>query len=137
LRIPADARVVTGAQEIPTWVLTTVGAPVEAERALTAQGVEVLRLSGDESGRVALPEALQLLGTRGITRVFCEGGPALADALAKADLVDELVLITGRSARGQGDVPALGLSLQDRMDLLDFWAEEQIGPDLFMFWERP
>ncbi len=137
LRIPADARVVTGAQEIPTWVLTTVGAPVEAERALTAQGVEVLRLSGDESGRVALPEALQLLGTRGITRVFCEGGPALADALAKADLVDELVLITGRSARGQGDVPALGLSLQDRMDLLNFWAEEQIGPDLFMFWERP
>ena len=56
----------------------------------------------------AWTEALQLLGTRGITTVFCEGGPGLADALASADLIDELVLITGRSARGQGDVPALG-----------------------------
>ena len=137
LRIPADARVVTGAREIPTWIVTTVDAPVEAEKALTAQGVEVLRVSGDGNGRVVLPEALALLATRGITRVFCEGGPALADALAEADLVDELVLITGRPARGQGDVPALGLALQDRMDLLDFRAEEQIGPDLFMFWERP
>ena len=121
----------------PTWIVTTVAAPIEAGKVLTAQGVEVLRVSADERGRVLLPEALQLLGTRGITRVFCEGGPELADALARADLVDELVLITGRSARGQGDVPALGLALQDRMDLLDCWAEEHIGPDLFMFWERP
>lgn len=137
LRMPADARVVTGAREIPTWIFTTVDAPAEAEKTLTAHGVEVLRVSGDESGRVALPEVLELLGMRGITRVFCEGGPALADALARVDLVDELVLITGRSARGQGDVPALGMALQDRMDLLVSWAEEQIGPDLFMFWERP
>jgi diaminohydroxyphosphoribosylaminopyrimidine deaminase/5-amino-6-(5-phosphoribosylamino)uracil reductase len=137
LRTPPTARVVAGARDIPTWIVTTVDAPIEAEKVLTAQGVEVLRVSADEGGRVLLPEALQLLGTRGITRVFCEGGPELADALAGAALVDELVLITGRSARGQGDVPALGLSLQDRMDLLDCWAEEQIGPDLFMFWERP
>lgn len=137
LRTPPNARVVTGAQEIPTWILTTVDAPLETERALTALGVEVMRVSGDASGRVSLPEALQLLGARGLTQVFCEGGPDLADALAKADLIDDLVLITGRSARGQGDIPALGLQLQDRMDHLELWAEEQIGPDLFMFWERP
>jgi diaminohydroxyphosphoribosylaminopyrimidine deaminase / 5-amino-6-(5-phosphoribosylamino)uracil reductase len=137
LRTPLTSRVVSGAREIPTWIITTVNAPVDTERALTALGVEVMRVSGDESGRVSLPEALQLLGTRGVTQVFCEGGPDLADALAKADLIDDLVLITGRSARGLGDVPALGLSLQDRMDQLALWAEEQIGPDLFMFWERP
>ena len=127
----------TGARQIPTWIVTTVDAPVEAERALVAQGVEVLRVSADASGRVLMPEALQFLGMRGLTQVFCEGGPELADALAKDDLIDELVLITGRSARGQGDVPALGLSLQDRMDHLICRAEEQVGPDLFMFWERP
>ncbi len=137
LRMPPAARVATGAREIPTWIVTTVDAPVEAERALMAQGVEVLRVSADAGGRVLMPEALQLLGTRGLTQVFCEGGPELADALAKDDLIDELVLITGRSARGQGDVPALGLSLQDRMDHLICRAEEQVGPDLFMFWERP
>ncbi|MBB3019902.1 diaminohydroxyphosphoribosylaminopyrimidine deaminase/5-amino-6-(5-phosphoribosylamino)uracil reductase [Microvirga lupini] len=137
LKTPPTARVATGAREIPTWILTTVEASVETERALTAQGVEVLRVSSDGGGRVFLPEALQLLGMRGLTQVFCEGGPELADALAGADLIDDLVLITGRSARGLGDVPALGLQLQDRMEHLALWAEEQIGPDLFMFWERP
>ncbi|KFG68200.1 5-amino-6-(5-phosphoribosylamino)uracil reductase [Microvirga sp. BSC39] len=137
LRTPITSRVAAGAREIPTWILTTVEAPVDAERVLTAQGVEVLRVSSDEAGRVCPPEALGLLGARGVTQVFCEGGPDLADALARVDLIDDLVLITGRSARGEGDVPALGLSLQDRMDNLSLWAEEQIGPDLFMFWERP
>ncbi|MFL5133845.1 MAG: RibD family protein, partial [Microvirga sp.] len=137
LRTPATARIAAGAREIPTWIVTTVDAPVDAERALTALGVEVLRVSADVSGRVSLPEALQLLGARGLTRIFCEGGPELADALAEADLIDDLVLITGRSARGLGDVPALGPALQDRMDHLSLWAEEQIGPDLFMSWERP
>jgi len=137
LRTPAGARLVAGAREVPTWIVTTIDAPVEAERALVARGVEVMRVSANESGQVNLDEALRLLGTRGITTVFCEGGPALADALANADLIDELVLITGRSARGQGDVPALGPALQDRMDALNVRAEEQIGPDLFMFWEKP
>jgi diaminohydroxyphosphoribosylaminopyrimidine deaminase / 5-amino-6-(5-phosphoribosylamino)uracil reductase len=137
LRTSPASRVAAGAREIPTWIVTTVGASVDAERALTALGVEVLRVSANDSGRVALPETLQLLGTRGLTRIFCEGGPELADALAEADLIDDLVLITGRSVRGLGDVPALGPALQDRMDHLSLWAEEQIGPDLFMSWERP
>ncbi|WP_245444241.1 bifunctional diaminohydroxyphosphoribosylaminopyrimidine deaminase/5-amino-6-(5-phosphoribosylamino)uracil reductase RibD [Microvirga sp. KLBC 81] len=137
LRTPLASRLVTGARAIPTWIVTTVEAPIVAEHALVAQGVEVLRVSADQAGHVSLPEALQLLGTRGLTRVFCEGGPGLADALAQADLIDELILITGRSARGQGDVPALGLALQDRMDALDLYADEQVGPDLFMFWEKP
>jgi diaminohydroxyphosphoribosylaminopyrimidine deaminase/5-amino-6-(5-phosphoribosylamino)uracil reductase len=137
LRTPPTARVAAGARDIPTWIVTTVEAPVEAEKALAAQGIEILRVLSDQSGRVSLADALQLLGARGITRVFCEGGPELADALAKASLIDELVLITGRSARGLGDVPALGPSLQERMETLDFMAEEQIGPDLFMFWEKP
>ncbi|WP_262271264.1 bifunctional diaminohydroxyphosphoribosylaminopyrimidine deaminase/5-amino-6-(5-phosphoribosylamino)uracil reductase RibD [Microvirga yunnanensis] len=137
LRTPATARLVESARRIPTWIVTTVDAPAEAERALTARGVEVLRVPADGNGRVHLSEALHLLGTRGLTSVLCEGGPDLADALARADLIDALVLITGRSARGQGDVPALGPALQDRMEFLNPWAEEQLGPDLFMFWERP
>jgi len=137
LRTPLVSRLVAGAREVPTWIVTTVGAPIEAEHALVAQGVEVLRVPADEAGHVSLSEALSLLGTRGLTRVFCEGGPGLADALAQADLIDELILITGRSARGQGDVPALGLALQDRMDALDLYADEQVGSDLFMFWEKP
>jgi diaminohydroxyphosphoribosylaminopyrimidine deaminase / 5-amino-6-(5-phosphoribosylamino)uracil reductase len=137
LRIPATARVVAGAREVPTWIVTTLGAPMDAEKALVEHGVEVLRVPSDATRRVALPDALRSLGARGLTRLFCEGGPDLADALAQADMVDELVLITGRSARGAGDVPALGPGIQEKMDDLILVGEERIGPDLSMRWEKP
>jgi len=137
LRIPLGAKVVAGAREHPTWIVATEAAPVEAERALTAAGVEVLRVPADPEGRVSLPDALRRLAERGLTSLFCEGGPALADALAQQDLVDELVLVTGGSGRGRGDVPALDLALQERMDELRLVGEEQLGSDLFMFWEKP
>jgi diaminohydroxyphosphoribosylaminopyrimidine deaminase/5-amino-6-(5-phosphoribosylamino)uracil reductase len=137
LRTPLTSRLVTGARETPTWIVTTAGAPAEAEKKLVERGAEVLRVAADQSGRVALSDALQLLGSRGLTRIFCEGGPGLADALARADLIDNLVLVTGRSARGQGDVPALGPALQDRMDGLVLIADEQAEKDLIMFWEKP
>ncbi len=137
LRTPLSSRVVTTGRDIPTWIVAGPDAPMESEAALRAQGVEVLRVPSDRNGRVLLPEALQGLGARGLTRVFCEGGPGLADALAGADLIDELVLVTGGSARGRGDVPALGPALQDRMDELILAADEGVGPDLFMTWEKP
>lgn len=137
LRTPVSARVVGSAQEVPTWIVATVEAPIKAERALVERGVEVLRVETGEDGRVSVASALQLLGTRGLTGVFCEGGPELAEALARADLIDNLVLITGRSARGQGDVPALGPALQDRMDEMRLTGDEQVGQDLFMYWEKP
>ncbi|RDI59838.1 bifunctional diaminohydroxyphosphoribosylaminopyrimidine deaminase/5-amino-6-(5-phosphoribosylamino)uracil reductase RibD [Microvirga subterranea] len=136
LRTPPGSRVIGTAGQVPTWIVAATAAPVEAEQELVARGAEVLRVPGDAQGHVALDEMLRLLGARGLTRVFCEGGLALADALAGADLIDELVLITGRSARGRGDVPALGLALQDRMDELRLTGDEQVGPDLFMFWEK-
>ena len=52
----------------------------------------------------------------GSTRFSARAAPVWRMRWRSADLIDELVLITGRSARGQGDVPALGPSLQDRMD---------------------
>lgn len=136
LRTPVSARVIAGSRSIPTWIVATVDAPVEREHALIAAGVEVLRVDRDATGHVDLGAALQLLGTRGLTRVFSEGGPGLADALAKADLIDELILATGGSGKGQGDVPALGPALQDRMDELRLVGDEMLGRDLLMFWER-
>ncbi|MET0745759.1 MAG: bifunctional diaminohydroxyphosphoribosylaminopyrimidine deaminase/5-amino-6-(5-phosphoribosylamino)uracil reductase RibD [Microvirga sp.] len=137
LRLPESARVVADAGRIPTWVVTTPHAPADAERNLSASGIRILRVASDESGRVDPAAMLRCLGEGGLTRILCEGGPDLANALAKADLIDALTLVTGRSARGRGDVPALGPDLQDRMDALRPAGEEQAGPDLFMFWEKP
>jgi diaminohydroxyphosphoribosylaminopyrimidine deaminase/5-amino-6-(5-phosphoribosylamino)uracil reductase len=100
LALSPASRLVATARAIPTWVIATEAAPVPPERVLMEAGVEVMRVSADARGRVDVEEALRLLAARGITRVFCEGGPRLADALAAADLVDEAVILTGPASLG-------------------------------------
>ena len=137
LRTPLESCVVATASEVPTWIIAGVEAPVEAERGLVARGVEVMRVSMDADGRVDVREALDLLGTRGITRLFSEGGPGLGDALAAADLVDVLALSVSRTALGQEGVPALGsrlaASLRNRFTLI---SEEDLGADRLQVFER-
>lgn len=43
-------------------------------------------------GSVVMTRAVDALAQRGLTRILCEGGPALLDELVTADLVDELLL---------------------------------------------
>jgi len=134
LRTSPTAAVVAGAGENPTWIVTADNAPIEAERRLADQGAEVLRVHGD--GEVDLAAALAHLAQRGITRVFCEGGPALADALAAAGLIDEVVLATAQGSLGGSGLPALGANLEvalaSRFRLV---VTEQAGPDRLDFYE--
>jgi diaminohydroxyphosphoribosylaminopyrimidine deaminase/5-amino-6-(5-phosphoribosylamino)uracil reductase len=136
LRAPAESRLVATARDIPTWIVATTAAPVEAERVLVAHGVEVMRVEADSQGRVSLPEALALLATRGITRLFCEGGPRIADALARANLIDDVALLTGEGVTGQGDLPAILPGLAAALRSMRLWSEEQVGSDRFGFYER-
>jgi diaminohydroxyphosphoribosylaminopyrimidine deaminase/5-amino-6-(5-phosphoribosylamino)uracil reductase len=94
-------------------------------------------------GRVDLAAALCALGARGITRLFCEGGPTLAEALAAADLLDEVVLMTGAARllmSSEAPVgaypasrPALAAALRARFRPVD---AEQVGPDRIETFER-
>ncbi len=102
LRTPPTAKLVTAARAVPTWIVTGMTAAQDKEATLGAAGVEVLRVATDGAGRLDLAATLTLLASRGITRVFCEGGPVLADALAGADLVDELVLVDQADAARRG-----------------------------------
>jgi len=137
LRTPPTARIFSDAAQVPCWIVTTVGAPVEAERRLVARGAEVLRVDADAQGRVELLAALQLLALRGITRVFCEGGPALGEALASADLVDELIVATGQGSLSEEGVPALGPSLASAIGrVLVSSGTEILDRDRFESFER-
>lgn len=107
LRLPATARVVATAREVPTWVIAAETAPVEREEQLVAHGVEVMRVSAAGEGRLDLAEALRLLAMRGITRLFSEGGPTVAAELARHDLADEILLSTSPAALGGPGVPAI------------------------------
>jgi diaminohydroxyphosphoribosylaminopyrimidine deaminase/5-amino-6-(5-phosphoribosylamino)uracil reductase len=106
LRIPLDRKLVQTAREIPVWVLTTEGAPAEAEKRLAAAGVQVLRVAAKE-GKVDLAIALRLLGERGITRLLVEGGPVLSAALIRSDFVDEAVVVRSPQALGAEAVDAI------------------------------
>lgn len=137
LSLPLQARLVATARETPTWIVTTEGAPVAPERALVEAGVEVMRVAADASGRVDVAEALRLLAVRGITRVFCEGGPRLAEALADADLVDEAVILTGPATLGAEGLPAIGPGLERALgERFRRVAAEGAGADLIETYER-
>ena len=139
LRLLVASQLVRTAAEVPLWVVAAETAPVERERALVAAGAEVMRVSADAHGHLDLAEALSLLGTRGITRVFSEGGPTVAETLARAGLLDEVVVSTSPKALGQPGVvavrPALAAALADP-DLYRLAETGLIGHDRFEHFVR-
>ena len=79
------------------------------------------------------------LGELGFTRIFCEGGSALAASLIEADLVDEIVGFTAGLAIGAEGLPNIGalglgrLSEAMRYRLTDV---RRVGADVLHVW-RP
>ncbi len=78
-------------------------------------------------GRIDLPQALRVLGALGLTRICSEGGPTLADALARENLVDECLLVTGDCVLGQPGLPAVGPNLAARLASAEFAVAEGIS----------
>jgi diaminohydroxyphosphoribosylaminopyrimidine deaminase/5-amino-6-(5-phosphoribosylamino)uracil reductase len=82
---------------------------------------------------------LDALGAAGLTRVFCEGGGALAASLLGENLVDELVGYTAGLAIGAEGLPAIGamglerLTQAPRFELLESRA---VGVDVMHRWGR-
>ncbi len=84
-------------------------------------------------------DVLQQLGQHGLTRIFCEGGGALAASLLDADLVDELVGFTAGLAIGAEGLPAvgaLGLGTLDAAPRYTLFDTRAIGPDVMHVWQR-
>ena len=136
LRTPPGAQIVRTAGEVPTWIVAAEPAPAEAEHRLVAAGAEVMRV-GARDGRVDVEEALRLLAARGITRVFSEGGPHLAEAMIAADRVDELATATSCQALGEEGFPALGPQLTRALaERFVRVACEDLGPDCLELYER-
>src|SRR5262245_32229543 len=99
-------RLVASARQVPLWIVTAEGAPHDRADALTARGVELLRVT-ERNGTRDLAAVLKLLAGRGITRLMVEAGPILATAFLKADLVDEAVLFRSPITIGPDRIDAL------------------------------
>jgi diaminohydroxyphosphoribosylaminopyrimidine deaminase/5-amino-6-(5-phosphoribosylamino)uracil reductase len=139
LRLPEGSRAASTAGEIPTLVIAGAAAPDEAARRLEDLGVMIERVPLDVEAHVDLHQALRALASRGITRVFSEGGPFVAARLIALKLADEVALITADKPLGRPGVPAL--DAQARAALLDgsrFRPLETMnyGPDTMRLWQR-
>ncbi|MGD0640535.1 MAG: bifunctional diaminohydroxyphosphoribosylaminopyrimidine deaminase/5-amino-6-(5-phosphoribosylamino)uracil reductase RibD [Roseiarcus sp.] len=107
LDLPLRSRLCATAGEFSTLAITTRAAAEEREAALAAKSVETARVDPDSSGRVDLNQALRLLGGRGLTRVFSEGGPRVGARLIALGLADEVVLLTAPKPLARPGLAAL------------------------------
>lgn len=137
LRLPRTSALARTAREIPVWVVAGQEAPPANEAALRALGVEVLRTPGP-GGNLDLHGALALLAQRGVTRLMVEGGPTVAAALVKADLVDEVALFLAPRALGQGidALEGMPLTALTQSPRLVSRAIQMVGDDRIELFER-
>ncbi|MEL6798379.1 MAG: bifunctional diaminohydroxyphosphoribosylaminopyrimidine deaminase/5-amino-6-(5-phosphoribosylamino)uracil reductase RibD [Pseudomonadota bacterium] len=142
LNLPVDGRLVTSVAEGPVWVVhdpARMAGDDPAAAALTAQGVELIEATSDPGGQLNAGSMLRALGARGITRVFCEGGGALAASLLQADLVDRVMGFTAGlmlGAEGRPSLGALGVSQLDEAPRFVLVDTGRVGADVVHVWER-
>jgi diaminohydroxyphosphoribosylaminopyrimidine deaminase/5-amino-6-(5-phosphoribosylamino)uracil reductase len=108
LRIPETAKVVTDGAA-PTVIFATDRAPrAKRERLAARAGVEV-RIAPTENGRVAIRDALAILGARDVQSVLIEGGAEVHAAALAAGVVDRVAFFYApRIAGGAHAVHVVG-----------------------------
>lgn len=90
-------------------------------------------------GQLDAADILQQLGAHGFTRIFCEGGGALAASLLETDLVDTLLGFTAGvviGAEGLPGIGAMGLTRLAAAPRFDLQSTQVIGPDILHTWTR-
>ncbi len=138
LHLPPSAWLATTARDHPTLVIAGEGASIDAAARLIEEGVEVERVA-DNAGHLDLAAVLAFLGARGLTRIFCEGGPRLAAALIAQNFADEVMLLRSENMLGERGVPALDPA--SRAALIDAGCYRlsetgRIGADTYFRYER-
>ncbi|MFL9826898.1 bifunctional diaminohydroxyphosphoribosylaminopyrimidine deaminase/5-amino-6-(5-phosphoribosylamino)uracil reductase RibD [Rhodoplanes sp. SY1] len=133
LRLPLASRLVTTARETPLWIVTRPDAPADAAARLRDAGARLIHVAPADTGPGVDPAAaLRALGGLGITRLLVEGGPTVAAALLRADLIDAAVLLHGPQVIGPDGIdPLEGVSLAALTAgrALTLQATAMLGPD--------
>ncbi|MGA3303613.1 MAG: bifunctional diaminohydroxyphosphoribosylaminopyrimidine deaminase/5-amino-6-(5-phosphoribosylamino)uracil reductase RibD [Methylovirgula sp.] len=139
LRLSPTSRLAATAGAHPTLLVASETAPDEAASRLLDCGVEIIRVAAGADGRIDLASALAALAKRGLTRIFCEGGPHLAAALLKENFADEVMLLTSAKNLAAQRLPALDpenrARLEDKADY-ELVEDRMIGTDRLRRYER-
>lgn len=135
LRLPATGRLARSARINPVWVCHSADAPVP--EALQDIGLTLVPCATDPVGRVDIHQALQQLATRGLTRIFCEGGGTLAASLIAAGQADAIVAFSAGRVFGANGTAGVGL-LDGGPTLLEpdyvLTSVQVVGSDAMHIW---
>ena len=138
LDLPLMGQLARTAKEIPLILCHGADADPTLVRTWADLGAVMLRCRA--RGMHLDPEdILAQLGGHGLTRIFCEGGSALAASLIEADLVDQLIGFTAGltiGAEGLPSVGALGLSQLAQARRFTLKESRAVGPDVLSIWIR-
>ena len=139
LHLPLTANLVSGARDVPTWLVTRPGNDHARIDTLRQCGVEVIEVPVDKDGVIDLAAAMRALGDRGLTRVLVEGGARLGAGLLRADLVDRLAWFRApRLMGGDGLAMAVSFGVDRLADTPRFTRLAAIpcGDDLFESYKK-
>lgn len=139
LDLPLMSQLATSARAVP--LILCHGPDADAALAEAWDGIGAgRRVCAVKAGQIDPADMMAQLARAGLTRIFCEGGGALAASLLEADLVDELVGFTAGlviGAEGLPAVGALGLGHLANAPRFDLVSAEPVGGDVLHRWRRP
>lgn len=137
-RLPTSSQLVQTCREVPLLLLVGEQAPEAATAALRQAGATVAKIVSTANGsRLCPAAAMDLLASRGVQRVFLEGGSRLMGSFFEADLVDQLTAVIAPIILGGDTAPApvhggfAARQVADAIRLEDVLVE-MVGPDAVM-----
>ncbi|HEY9038785.1 MAG TPA: bifunctional diaminohydroxyphosphoribosylaminopyrimidine deaminase/5-amino-6-(5-phosphoribosylamino)uracil reductase RibD [Roseovarius sp.] len=138
LTLPLMSGLAKTARDVPVWLIHGPEADAAAIEAWDSVGARLIACPLDDHG-LDMAAAMQALGTAGLTRVFCEGGGALAASLLKADVVDRLAGFTAGlalGADGRAGIGALGLDALSAAPRFSLESVQDVDGDAMHMWRR-
>ncbi len=139
LDLPLSGQLARTAGQVPVWICHGADADRELQRAWAGLGARLLPVPVGGVRNLDPAAALAAMGAEGLTRVFCEGGGALAASLMSAGLVDRLVTFTagiGLGAEGRPGLGAMGVGALDEAPRFRLVEARAVGGDAMHIWER-
>ena len=139
LDLPWPCRLGESLYEGPVWLLHGADdVPLNVGTHWTGAGARLLPVAV-KGGQLDPAAMLTALGSEGVTRVFCEGGGALAASFLQAGLVDRLVVFSAGKVLGAEGTPGIGALGIDRLATapqFELVEVRKVGSDVMHQWEK-
>lgn len=138
LDLPLMSRLARSARDVPLWLLYGPDADPARIAAWQKLGARLVACPTDDGG-LDMAVGLRALGEAGLTRIFCEGGGALAASLLRAGVVDRLAGFCAGMALGadaRAAIGAMGLGALEEAPRFELEDLREIGGDALGIWRR-